>query len=136
MKDLRILLVDDDGAIHKLLKEMLRLWGFEAVGVASDGQEGVEAFKIFEPDLVIMDMEMPKMDGYTTSKAIREMDGSVPIILLTGVPQSRKAKRAVEQGYAQFIIPKPFDAEQLRMAILETTRAMRKKESSTQGAVA
>ena len=84
MSDPRILVVDDDQVIQQLLKVNLELEGY-AVEVASDGQEALALFAAFEPDLVLLDIMMPKLDGIETLKRLKA-DASlpfVPVILLT-----------------------------------------------------
>jgi two-component system chemotaxis response regulator CheY len=118
----RILVVDDDPGVHRVLEDLLRFWGCEGVAAAADGHAGVEKYRSFQPHLVLMDVDMPVMNGYHASRAIVEMDPHAAIILLTGLPDSRLARRAVEQGLARIVIPKPFQFDQLRMAIEEALR--------------
>jgi|YNPNPStandDraft_1061719.scaffolds.fasta_scaffold00506_5 two-component system chemotaxis response regulator CheY len=134
----RILVVDDDQAVHRLLEELLRFWGCEAVALADNGREGVEKYEAFRPHVVLMDMDMPVMNGYEASRAIMELDPKAGIVILTGMPQSRLAARTLEQGLARVVIPKPFRFDQLEMAIQE---ALRKRGEAVgagirQGAVA
>lgn len=118
----RILVVDDDQAVHRLLEDLLRFWGCEALALAENGREGVEKYQTFRPHVVLMDMDMPTMNGYDASRAIMELDPKAGIVVLTGMPQSRLAIRALEQGLARVVIPKPFRFDQLEMAIQEALR--------------
>lgn len=134
----RILVVDDDQAVHRLLEDLLRFWGCEAVAVADNGMEGVEKYETFRPHVVLMDMDMPLMNGYETSRAIKELDPRAGIVILTGMPQSRLAVRTLEQGLARVVIPKPFRFDQLEMAIQEALRNRGEADGARirQGAVA
>ena len=77
----KVLIVEDDGNIAELLHLYLEKEGFETK-VAKDGGKGVEYFRSFQPDLVLLDIMLPIMDGWTVLKKIRE-DGSTPVIMLT-----------------------------------------------------
>jgi CheY-like chemotaxis protein len=113
----RFMVVDDDPQIHSLLDDMLRFWGGEPVGAAVNGREALEKYGRLRPDVVIMDMEMPGMNGYEASQSIVEQSPQAAIILLTGVPEGWSALKALEKGFVRVIIPKPFRSEQLKMAI-------------------
>ncbi len=78
----RILIVDDEESIRLLYKEELEEEGF-AVDLAENGNEALEKFPAFKPDLVTLDVKMPVMDGIEALKRLREMDRQVPIILCT-----------------------------------------------------
>ncbi len=134
----RILVVDDDESVHRLLEDLLRFWGCEAVAVAGNGSEGVEKYQTFRPHVVLMDMDMPIMNGYDASRAIMELDPKAGIVVLTGMPESRLAVRTLEQGLAKVVIPKPFRFDQLEMAIQEALRNRREAEGTgmQRGAVA
>lgn len=85
----KVLIVEDDGNIAELLHLYLEKEGFETK-VAKDGGKGVEYFRSFQPDLVLLDIMLPIMDGWTVLKKIRE-EGSTPVIMLTakGRPRTR-----------------------------------------------
>lgn len=79
----RVLIVDDTDHVREMLAEMLALDGFDVVGRAASGAEGIELAAKGQPDVVIMDYKMPRMDGITATRAIREADPDVPVILYT-----------------------------------------------------
>ena len=82
MTDTKILVVDDDPNISDLLKVYFENEGYD-VKTAADGAEGLSFFKIFEPDLVLLDIEMPKIDGISLAKELRKLHKDVPIVFLT-----------------------------------------------------
>lgn len=133
----RVMVVDDDLSIHSLMGTLLAHWGCEEVDILPDGLAAVERYRYTHPDLVIMDVEMPGMDGHAASKAIRDMDPEASILLLTGVPDGTLARMALEEGLVKAVIPKPFAFEQLKMAIREALRGkVSKPLRGKKGAVA
>lgn len=133
----RVMVVDDDLSIHSLMGTLLAHWGCEQVEVLPDGSAAVERYRYTHPDLVIMDVEMPGMNGHAAARAIRDIDQGANILLLTGVPDGRLARMALEEGLVKAVIPKPFAFEQLKMAIAEALRAKASKPlEGNKGAVA
>jgi CheY-like chemotaxis protein len=112
MSDPRILVVDDDQVIQQLLKVNLELEGY-AVEVASDGQEALALFANFEPDLVLLDIMMPKLDGWEVARRLAGATGGpVPIVLLSARAQESDMQKGTELGVAAYVT-KPFDPIQL-----------------------
>ena len=113
MSNPRILVVDDDQVIQQLLKVNLELEGY-AVEVASDGEEALALFGDFKPDLMLLDIMMPKLDGWEVSRRLKEgpASGAVPIVLLSARAQDSDVKRGSEIGVAAYVT-KPFDPIQL-----------------------
>jgi CheY-like chemotaxis protein len=105
----RILVVEDDPQNLYLVKYLLEKSGYEVV-VAHDGEEGVAAAKETKPDLVLMDMLLPKMDGYDATRAIRDDDevGETPVVALTAYSMKGDRAKVIEAG-CQGYIPKPLD---------------------------
>ena len=79
----RILLADDEASIRRILETRLKMAGYD-VYTAQDGEEAVNAFNKYNPDLVVLDVMMPKMDGYGVTREIRRTS-DVPIIILTAL---------------------------------------------------
>lgn len=107
----RILLVEDDQNFGDVLRSYLEMHDYD-VTLATDGMAGLESYKNGEFDLCIFDVMMPKKDGFTLAKEIREMDGEMPIIFLT----AKTMKNDVLQGFkigADDYITKPFNSEEL-----------------------
>lgn len=102
-KKLRILLVDDESIIRLDLREMLREQGHEIVGEASDGQMAVELAPKLDPDLIIMDIKMPTMDGLEAVRHINQ-HRRIPTIMLTAYSQPELVEQAVELGVFAFLV--------------------------------
>lgn len=101
----RVLLVDDDPAMRLLVKTGLTQRGF-TVSEACDGSAGVEAFRAQRPDIVLLDAEMPRMNGFDACKAIRALPEveHVPIVMLTGLNDDASIARAYESGATDFYV--------------------------------
>jgi len=112
----RILIVDDDVIISMRLEELLGSMGYDVVGVASSGKEGVEMAKKLHPDLILMDIVMPgEMDGIDAAEKIRE-DLDIPVIFVTGHAKDQLIERAkVAEPYGYIL--KPFQENQIKAAI-------------------
>jgi len=110
MLDTKILVVDDDTNISELLRLYFENEGYE-VKTANDGAEGVSAFKAFEPDLVLLDVMMPKKDGWQVLREIREMS-SKPVIMITAKGEVFDKVLGLELGADDFVV-KPFDMKEL-----------------------
>ncbi|MDO5381433.1 MAG: response regulator [Eubacteriales bacterium] len=106
----KILIVDDSKTSRKFLRNMLEEAGHEIISEAVDGNEGVEKFKIYQPDIVTMDITMPKLDGIGAVKEIIDFDPNAKIIMVTAAGQKSNMVEALKQGAADFI-QKPFDSE-------------------------
>ncbi len=115
MQKLRILLADDEALIRLDLREMLTEVGHEIVGEAANGQEAVQLAQELHPDIVIMDVKMPVMDGLTAAQQITEAE-IAPVLLLTAYSQQDIVARATEAGVIAYLV-KPVREQQLFPAI-------------------
>jgi len=112
MKDnVRILLVDDERAITDNLAPFLERSGF-SVTVAADGEEALQQVEAMKPELLVLDVLMPKLDGREVLRRLRRMDNWIPIILLTQVGEASERAMALEEG-ADDYLNKPFDPHEL-----------------------
>ncbi|HEY9900096.1 MAG TPA: response regulator, partial [Pantanalinema sp.] len=102
-KKLRILLVDDESIIRLDMREMLKEQGHEIVGEASDGQMAVDLAEKLTPDLILMDIKMPKMDGLEAISRINH-NRRIPTIMLTAYSQPELVERAVGLGVFGFLV--------------------------------
>ena len=115
----KLLIVDDDHNICDLLKLYFENEGYK-VKVAHDGLEGISAFKIYEPDLVLLDIMMPKKDGWQVCREIREIS-SKPVIMITAKGEVFDKVLGLELGADDFIV-KPFDMKELSARIKAVLR--------------
>lgn len=108
----KVLIVDDAAFMRMSLKSMLERNGFEVVGEAENGEVGVVKYKEVKPDIVTMDVTMPKMDGVQTLKLIKEYDPKARVVMVTAMGQEQIVKQAVLSGAKSFIV-KPFKEDRL-----------------------
>ncbi len=121
-----ILAIDDDRLIRQTFKNHLSGEGFE-VHLAADGKEGVERFKELEPDLVILDINLPELDGLGVLKEIKAVDPKAYVIMITAFDDMRTTIAAVKLGAFEYIC-KPIDYDELMLSI---RKAMRMQEMDT-----
>ncbi|MGD9145625.1 MAG: response regulator transcription factor [Anaerolineae bacterium] len=119
----KVLLVDDEPAITANLAPFLERSGF-TVAVAADGAEALQQAAEFRPDLVVLDVLMPKIDGREVLRRLRREDDWTPIILLTQVGESTERAMALEEG-ADDYLNKPFDPHELVARIRAVLRRAR-----------
>ena len=117
----RILIVEDDATIRTILEMALLGAGFKEVKSAARGDEGLAEAKRWKPDLILLDLMLPGLDGFTVAQRIRETDGlsATRIIMLTARTQSEDIVRGLEAG-ADDYVTKPFD----RKVLLARVRAV------------
>jgi response regulator NasT len=116
----RVVVVEDESLIRLDLVEMLTEAGYQVVGQAGDGETGVRLVRELRPDIVLMDVKMPVLDGVSAAEALAA-DGIAPIVLLTAFSQSDLVERALAAGVQGYVV-KPFSMADLRPAI-EIARA-------------
>lgn len=107
----RILVVEDDNAIRRGLVDLLRLSGFAPLE-AADGAAGLDAALTAEVDLVLLDILMPKMDGFGVLKEIRKAKPSLPVILLTAKGEEHDRVKGLKEGADDYVV-KPFSPKEL-----------------------
>lgn len=106
----KVLIVDDAMFMRAALKTMLEKNGFEVVGEAVDGADAVSKYSILNPDIVTMDITMPKMDGVEALTEIKKKDPNCKIVMISALGQESWVKRAIIIGARGFIV-KPFKEE-------------------------
>ena len=121
---LRVLVVDDNRHAAESLEILLRLWGHKPM-VAFDGRDGLDVARKFRPDVALLDIGLPHMDGYAVAKALRRSDDLAGILLvaMTGYGQDEDRRRALEVGFNHHLV-KPIDL-QLLERLLSDERASR-----------
>ena len=117
---MRILIAEDETIIRLDLRALLEQAGYEVCGEARDGAEAVDLARALEPDLAIMDVKMPRLDGIEAARRILD-ERPIPIVMLTAYGQDEIVSRAVEAGVFGYLV-KPFREQDLLPAI-HTARA-------------
>lgn len=115
MKPLRVLIADDDGLTLVVLRKVLQSLGHEVVGEAADGEQALALFESTQPDLLIFDIRMPKLDGLQAARQIR-VKRPTPLIFLSAYTESGLGSEAAEVGAHAYLV-KPFTAPQIKPAI-------------------
>jgi two-component system, response regulator PdtaR len=110
----RVVVAEDESLIRMDICETLRDQGFEVVGEAGDGNKAVELAFELKPDLMVMDIKMPDLDGLSAAEKISEL--KIPVVLLTAFSQQELVTRAAEVGAMAFLV-KPFSPQDLLPAI-------------------
>jgi two-component system, chemotaxis family, chemotaxis protein CheY len=111
----QILIVDDAEFLRVRISKMLVGEGFE-VSEAENGLKAIESYKTKKPDMVLMDVTMPEMDGLTALKELRKLDPNAKVVMLTALGQESVVLEAVKSGAKDFIV-KPFDHDRVMSAI-------------------
>ena len=117
--DTKILVIDDDAALSENLKVYFENEGYE-VKTVGDGIEGINFFKIYEPDMVLLDITLPKKDGWQVCREIREISAK-PIIMITAKGEVFDKVLGLELGADDFLV-KPFDFKELSARIKAVLR--------------
>ncbi|TWT44751.1 Chemotaxis protein CheY [Phycisphaerae bacterium RAS1] len=116
---MRVLLVDDSRTIRSIQKNVLKQLGCEDVVETGDGVEALAAIGAQRPDLMLVDWNMPNMDGITLVRKIREKDKTLPIIMCTTEAERGRVIEAVKAGVNDYVV-KPFTVESLSEKITRT----------------
>ncbi len=111
LKELKILLVEDEESLARLLKEAIGD-SFHSFTIAKDGVEGMELFRKIKPDIVITDIMMPHKTGLEMAREIREVNTSIPIIILSAFSEKEKLFGAIDAGVSKYFL-KPYHAEDI-----------------------
>ncbi|MEA3488943.1 MAG: response regulator [Candidatus Omnitrophota bacterium] len=112
---LRLLIVDDEVDICDFVKSFFKDRNFE-VFTANNGKQAVDMVKSEKPEIVLMDIRMPVMDGMEALKEIRKLDGAIKVIMITAIEDEKKAEEAKHHGAIEYIT-KPLLLEQLERTV-------------------
>jgi two-component system chemotaxis response regulator CheY len=113
---INVLIVDDLAFIKIALRDILEKSGFRVVGEASNGEEAITLYQDKRPDVVLMDITMPGMDGLTALRRIREIDPEARVIICSALGQQRLIVQAIQLGAKDFIV-KPFQPQRVVSAL-------------------
>ena len=109
---LKILIVDDSRTGRKILRRIFEEEGYTIVGEACDGEDGYLKYRELKPDIVTMDVTMPKMDGIESLTLIRKEDPNAKVVMITAAGQKEKMVDALKRGASEFIT-KPFEKDEV-----------------------
>ena len=123
----RILVIDDEGAIRDSLRMILEYEDYQFVGAAT-GQEGIAAVQRERPDLVLLDIKMPGMDGLEVLRKLHAMDETLPIVMISGHGTTATAVEAIRSGALDFL-DKPLSSERV---IVTLQNALKQSELRTE----
>jgi two-component system, chemotaxis family, chemotaxis protein CheY len=112
----RILVVDDAAFMRMMIKDILSKNGYEIAAEAENGAKAIEAYKESKPDLVVMDITMPEVDGIAAVKEIKKYDASAKVIMCSAMGQQAMVIESIQSGARDFIV-KPFQAERVLEAV-------------------
>ena len=111
-----ILICDDAAFMRMMIKDILTKNGYNVAGEAENGLKAIEKYKEVNPDLVLMDITMPEMDGIQALKEIKKVDGSATVIMCSAMGQQAMVIESIQAGAKDFIV-KPFQAERVIEAV-------------------
>lgn len=111
-----ILICDDAAFMRMMIKDILTKNGYNVAGEAENGLKAIEKYKEVNPDLVLMDITMPEMDGIQALKEIKKLDGSATVIMCSAMGQQAMVIESIQAGAKDFIV-KPFQAERVIEAV-------------------
>lgn len=107
-----VLIVEDAPSVREIIRNILELHDYTVVGEAVNGLEAIEKYKSLKPDVVLMDILMPGMDGLSAITKIKEIDANAKIIVVSALVKETMRKEALRAGAADFVA-KPFEMEKL-----------------------
>lgn len=118
----RVLIVDDSLAIRRLLRRILESTGYMVVGEASNGKEALAVFEYSAPDVVVLDIVMPDMDGIEVLKLMKAKRKNVGIVMLTSLSQRDTVEEAIRSGASDYIV-KPVIKDRIRRFLAAVKKA-------------
>lgn len=113
---MKILIADDDRTTRLILRTLLRENYFDVIGEAADGEKAVELWANLKPDIVFLDIDMPKLNGHEATARIRQESTSTGIIIISALATAKNVKQAIDSGANGFVV-KPFTAIRVLDAI-------------------
>ena len=116
---MKIMLVDDSKTMRSIQKSVLGQLGYTEIEEACDGQDALSRVAAFEPNLILLDWNMPNMDGITFVKTYRQTNKTTPIIMVTTESEKTRVIEAIKAGVNNYVV-KPFTPDALSQRITET----------------
>jgi len=118
----KILIIDDNDSIHLLYRDFFESRGYCAES-AENGLEGVDKYRMLRPDVVLMDVQMPVMNGYESSKGIKAFDPDAKILMITGHTQDPLATQSLREGYVSHVLQKGWNLDALFKTVVQVLAA-------------
>jgi len=115
----RVLIVEDEADVRKTLTDILRAMRYAEpleIEAVPDGREGLDAVVRQHPDVVLLDLQMPRMDGLALLKQIREIEPRLPVIVISATQENKMSSEALRHGAVAYL-PKPFDPRHVEMLV-------------------
>src|SRR3569833_368525 len=125
----RILIIEDETPMRTALKDVIETEGYRAI-TAADGESGLKRALEDKPDLILLDVMMPKLDGYEVCAELRRLANPVPILMLTAKGQVEDRVSGLDAGADDYLV-KPFSAEELLARVRALLRRFQKQSKST-----
>ena len=116
---MRVMLVDDSKTIRRIQRSILEQIGYTEIEEACDGQDALSRVSAFQPNLILLDWNMPNMDGLTFLKNFRQKDTATPVIMVTTESEKTRVIEAIRAGVNNYVV-KPFTPDILQQRIKET----------------
>jgi two-component system chemotaxis response regulator CheY len=116
---MRIMLIDDSKTMRNIQKSVLKQLGYSEIEEACDGQDAMSKVAAFQPDLCLVDWNMPNMDGLSFVKAFRQQNKTTPLIMVTTEAEKSRVIEAIKAGVNNYVV-KPFTPDLLSERITET----------------
>ncbi len=129
MAEKKILIIDDNFDNFYLLKALFSVYSNCWVEWSKDGQEGLDKYYEMQPDLILLDLFMPRINGFQVLEKIRENDSTIPIIIISAFTSSENKLEAIQKGSNDFI-SKPIDTNQLEITMMKYVN-LEKKDKTT-----
>lgn len=112
----RILIADDSKFMRFTIRTIIDELGYKVVAEAENGEEAIAKYAKFKPDIVLMDITMPKVDGIEATRRIKRLNKNAKVVIISAMSQQRLVIKAIDYGAADFIV-KPFKKKLLKKAL-------------------
>ena len=126
---MKILLVDDSKTMRNIQKSVLSQLGFTNIEEACDGQDALSKVGAYQPDLILLDWNMPNMDGLTFIKTYRQTNKTTPVMMVTTEAEKSRVIEAIKAGVNNYVV-KPFTPDVLSQRIQETLSKLQSAEAA------
>lgn len=133
LKPITLLYIEDDQDIQAIYLDFIKTY-VQTLHLANDGEEGYEAYLVYKPDIILLDINMPKLDGLSLAKKIRKHDKKVKIIITTSYAEQETLLQAIELYLVKYIL-KPINFDELKNALEKAIEEYREEEDDSKGEI-